>query len=76
MTGNEYPEDMDEHVDIDNDTLVFHWKSPANAISHNFYFGADEAEMLLAYTNSPQFIGNFISFLIIKFNLVLLQTTF
>lgn len=58
MAKFEYPEDKDEHVDIDNDTLVFRWKSPTGAVSHNFYFGTDETALLTAGTGSPEFVGN------------------
>ena len=54
----QYPEDKDEHVNIDNDTLVFRWKLPDNAVSQNIYFGKDESEVLLADPKSPQFVGN------------------
>lgn len=54
----EYPEDKDEHVDIDNDTLVFHWDPPAGAVSYDIYMGEDKEEVLLADTSSGLFLGN------------------
>jgi len=54
----QYPADMDEHVNIDNDTLIFYWTSPPNTVSHNIYLGTNKLEVVTADTSSPHFIGN------------------
>lgn len=54
----EYPSNNDEHVDIDNDTLIFSWQPPEETVSQNFYFGMNEANVAAAQINSPEFIGN------------------
>ncbi|MBN1187937.1 MAG: T9SS type A sorting domain-containing protein [Bacteroidales bacterium] len=53
-----YPSDLDEHVDIDNDTLRFYWTPPFNTVAQDVYFGENREDVLLADTNSPSFIGN------------------
>lgn len=58
MAKYPYPEDKDEHVNIDNDTLNFCWEPPTNTVSQNVYFGTNEEDVLLADTSSPLFIGN------------------
>lgn len=57
MAKSPYPEDKDEHVNIDNDTLVFCWQLPEDAVSCNVYFGTNESDVLLADVNSSEFIG-------------------
>ncbi len=54
----EYPEDLDEHVDVDNDSLAFYWTPPDNATSYNFYFGTNKSDVTQADTDSPLFLGN------------------
>ena len=54
----QYPADMDEHVNIDTDTLIFYWTSPPNTVSHNIYLGTNKLEVITADTSSPHFIGN------------------
>ncbi|MFC2137799.1 T9SS type A sorting domain-containing protein [Bacteroidota bacterium] len=58
MARFQYPGDIDEHVNIDNDTLVFSWTPPNNTVSQDVYFGTNEEDMLLADTSSPFFLGN------------------
>ncbi|MBN1414415.1 MAG: T9SS type A sorting domain-containing protein [Bacteroidales bacterium] len=58
MARFEYPKNKDEHVNIDNDTLVFYWKPPVNTLNHNVYFSTDELEVQLANPDSPAFAGN------------------
>lgn len=53
-----YPEDRAEHVNIDNDTLLFSWTPPGNSVSQDVYFGDNKDELALADTNSPFFLGN------------------
>jgi len=54
----EYPKDKDEHVSIDNDTLIISWQPPKNTLSQDIYFGTNKDEVLLADTASPLFSGN------------------
>jgi hypothetical protein len=53
-----YPSDKEEHVDIDNDTLEFQWSGPDSTVSYNFYFGKNKTGVLLANTDSSQFVAN------------------
>ena len=53
-----YPSDLDEHVNIDNDTLMFYWAPPENTVSHDIYFGDNKDDVILADTASPLFLGN------------------
>lgn len=62
----EYPTNKDEHVDIDNDTLVFRWKPPAAAVSYNLFFGKDRNALILADTASPAFMGNISDSFLVK----------
>ncbi len=54
----EYPTNNDEHVDIDNDTLVFSWLPPVGTVSQNFYFGTDETNVTSADKNDAEFMGH------------------
>ena len=54
----QYPEHNDEHVNIDNDTLLLFWSPPANTVSQDIYFGINEMDVLTADTASPLFLGN------------------
>ncbi|MFO7656442.1 MAG: T9SS type A sorting domain-containing protein [Bacteroidales bacterium] len=57
MARYEYPEDKDEHVDIDNDTLKLYWKSPEDAVAFHVFFGKNKSDVFTADTLSPQFTG-------------------
>ncbi|MBN1185321.1 MAG: T9SS type A sorting domain-containing protein [Bacteroidales bacterium] len=52
------PEDNDEHVDADNDSLLLCWKAASMAISHNVYFGTDSSAVADADQSSEYFIKN------------------
>jgi len=66
MAGFEYPEDKDEHVDIDNDNLTFSWKAPDSAVSQNFYFGTEESAVRNATPATEQFVGNLVDTFIVR----------
>ncbi len=58
MANEEYPEDKDEQVDVDNDTLLFYWSPPEEGVSFNLYLGTNEEAVLTATTESAEFLGN------------------
>jgi len=61
-----YPTDKEEHVNIDNDTLIFQWKAPESAQSYNFYLGTDEDDIKSAGTGSPFFVGTISDTFLVK----------
>ena len=52
------PDDKDEHVDADNDSLLLCWKAAGIAISHDVYFGTDSSTVADADQFSECFIKN------------------
>ncbi len=67
MIKEAYPENDDEQVDIDNDTLTFCWSEPRDAaISYNVYMGTDIDNVLNATTHSSQYQGNTTDTFLIK----------
>jgi hypothetical protein len=55
---NPSPAHNDEHVDGDDGSVTLQWQPAASAVSHDVYFGADEASVAGATTVSSAFQGN------------------
>lgn len=55
---NPSPKQNDEHVELSSGGKLLQWTSAANAVSHNIYFGTDQAAVDNATTSSPEFKGN------------------
>ncbi|MCC4921243.1 T9SS type A sorting domain-containing protein [Flavobacterium chungbukense] len=55
---NPNPKQNDEHVELVSGGKLLQWTAAANAVSHNVYFGTDQAAVNAATTSSPEFKGN------------------
>ncbi|MFC0778012.1 T9SS type A sorting domain-containing protein [Flavobacterium sp. HJSW_4] len=55
---NPNPKQNDEHVELTSSGKLLQWTAAANAVSHNIYFGTDQAAVNNAATSSPEFKGN------------------
>jgi len=55
---NPNPKQNDEHVELTSGGKLLQWTAAANAVSHNIYFGTDQAAVNNATTSSPEFKGN------------------
>ncbi|WJS92778.1 T9SS type A sorting domain-containing protein [Flavobacterium johnsoniae] len=55
---NPNPKQNDEHVELTSGGKLLQWTAAANAVSHNIYFGTDQAAVNAATTSSPEYKGN------------------
>ncbi|KRD58365.1 pectate lyase [Flavobacterium sp. Root935] len=55
---NPNPKQNDEHVELTSGGKLLQWTAAANAVSHNIYFGTDQAAVDNATTSSPEYKGN------------------
>ncbi len=55
---NPIPAHNDEHVELNSGNVLLQWSPAVNAVSHNIYFGMDEAAVTSANTSSSEFMGN------------------
>ncbi|MBZ4034626.1 T9SS type A sorting domain-containing protein [Flavobacterium sp. 17A] len=55
---NPNPKQNDEHVELTSGGKLLQWTGAANAVSHNIYFGTDQAAVDAATTSSPEYKGN------------------
>lgn len=55
---NPNPKQNDEHVELTSGGKLLQWTAAANAVSHNIYFGTDQASVDNATTSSPEYKGN------------------
>jgi hypothetical protein len=58
QSTNPNPKQNDEHVELTSGGKLLQWTAAANAVSHNIYFGTDQAAVDNATTSSPEFKGN------------------
>jgi len=55
---NPNPKQNNEHVELISGGKLLQWTAAANAVSHNIYFGTDQAALDNATTSSPEYKGN------------------
>lgn len=55
---NPNPKQNDEHVELTSGGKLLQWTAAANAVSHNIYFGTDQAAVNAATASSPEYKGN------------------
>ena len=53
-----YPENNNEHVEVNNDEITLTWEKDDEAVSHNIYFSSDYKEIFYANKSSNSFKGN------------------
>ena len=58
QANNPIPAHNDEHVELDANSFTLAWTAAPNAVSHNVYFGTDQATVDTATTSSVAFKGN------------------
>ena len=58
QSTNPSPKHNDEHVELTSGGKLLGWTGATNALSHNVYFGTDQAAVEAATISSPEFKGN------------------